>query len=142
MRKLLIVLLTSAWPCAFVLSSPVALADDGVTDLHTGSFDATWCNYKATIDIESKESGKWVFHGHIRIKQTDQYDEMWVEQYGDNSLRMIRYLEGTESGQTQVVQTNPPQEKVSKNGAHYALFTSQRGYGNGCDGTSSVINVT
>jgi hypothetical protein len=67
---------------------------------------------------------------------------MWVEQYDDNSLRMIRYLEGTESGQTQVVQTNPPQVKVSKNGAHYALFTSQRGYGNGCDGTTSVINVT
>jgi hypothetical protein len=83
-------LLTSAWPCAFVLSSPVAVADKG-TDLHAGSFDATWCNYKATIDIESKESGKWVFHGHIRIKQTDQYDVLWVEQYQDNSLRMIRY---------------------------------------------------
>jgi hypothetical protein len=139
MRKLLIVLLTSAWTPALVLMSPAALAD--VTDMQTGSFGGTWCNYPATFDIESKESDNWVFHGHIRIQQTSQYDAMSVEQRGDNSLLMTRYLEGAENGQTQVVQMNPPQEKVNKNGAHYALYTSQRGSGYGCVGTSSVMQV-
>jgi hypothetical protein len=133
--------MTSGATAAFVVTSPVALAGNDA-DMHVGSFDATWCNYSATIDIESKESGKWIFHGHIRIRQTDQYDVLWVEQYDDNSLRMIRYLEGTESGQMQTVQTNPPQEKSTESGAHYALFTSHRGYGVGCDGTSSTITVT
>ena len=76
------------------------------------------------------------------IKQTGQFDELWVEQYQDNSLRMIRTLQGTETGQTQTVQTNPPQEKVSDDGAHYALFTSNRGYGIGCDGTASSMIVS
>jgi hypothetical protein len=139
MRKLLSLLLASVWTLGFVCASPVALAD--VPDLHTGSFDGRWCNYDATVNIESKETGKWVFHGHILIKATGQFDELWVEQYDDNSLRMIRSLQGTETGQTQVVQTNPPQEKVDGNGAHYALFTSQRGYGIGCDGTQSSFYV-
>ena len=139
MRKLLIVLLTSAWTPALVLMSPAALAD--VTDMHTGSFGGTWCNYPATFDIESKESDNWVFHGHIRIQQTSQYDAMSVEQRGDNSLLMTRYLEGAETGQTQVVQMNPPQEKVNKKGVHFALYTSRSGSGYGCVGTSSVMQV-
>jgi hypothetical protein len=104
------------------------------TDMLIGSFAGKWCNYDARFDIETKETGRWIFRGRILIHETGQYDPVWIEQYDDDSLRIIRYLQGANLGQTQVVQTHPPQTNLNNN-----VFYSQQGYGYGCEGTSSFL---
>lgn len=107
-------------------------------DLLVGSYEGTWCNYKARFEIETREQNRWVFHGNILIHQTGQLDPLWIEQYSDNSLRIIRYLQGPRHGQTQVVQTYPPETHVRR-GRTYHVFRSQSSHGYGCSGTATEM---
>ncbi len=112
----------------------------GVSDLRVGNFGYQWCNYGATFQIQSKEPDKWVFHGKILIQETGQYDRLWIEQYEDNSLRIIRYLSGAHNGETQVVQTHPPQIKLN-NGKSVAEFREKAAYGVGAKGAITVFEI-
>ena len=115
-----------------VLGIGAARADTG--DFHTGKFDGLWCGYGVTFNIDSKEAGdRWVFNGTIFFPSYKQYDRLWIEQYGDNSLRMIRYLSGPGAGQTQVVQTYPPAIRQGEAGV-YADFQVQTANGPDCEG--------
>ncbi|MCW5719377.1 MAG: hypothetical protein KIS68_16285 [Bauldia sp.] len=124
--------------CAFTLPSAAAQGD-----MRLGSFTALWCNYNARIDIQSREGTSWIFHGRILIEATGQYDRIWIEQYSDNSLRMVRYLEGANAGATQTIQTHPPQTSVLPNRGPglFTTFASERDYGFGCEGTRSWIII-
>lgn len=104
------------------------------TDFLTGRFPGKWCNYDARFDIETQDAGTWVFHGRINILATGEYDPVWIEQYSDNSLRIIRYLQGANLGRTQVSQTYPPQTNVNNN-----VYYGQAGYGMGCEGTETIL---
>ena len=97
-----------SWRC-----SPRTVAVADTADMHLGT-NGTWCNYPARFDIQNRDGDSWVFHGRILIKETGQYDELWLEQYDNNSPRMIRYLGGdtTETGDVQTVQTAPPTTKL------------------------------
>lgn len=107
-------------------TSPVAHAADG--DLRLGTFDGVWCGYGATFHIERQDANSWVFHGHVSFDEHPDFDELWIEQYEDNSLRMIRYLSGEATGMTQTVQTHPPDFQVSG-----VAFTKQQSYGPDCE---------
>jgi hypothetical protein len=124
-----------AFACMLGTAAPAIAAD---SDMHLGSFDTLWCNYHARIDVQSQDPGTWVFRGKILIFSTGQYDPVWIEQYQDLSLRVIRYLQGPMLGETQVVQTHPPEEVFLSSGRRF-LFRGKRGYGFGCDGTRSDV---
>jgi len=134
MKKLILFMVFSI----LCLALPEFPAFAGEYDLQVGTYSGTWCNYAAKFHIESREGTDWIFRGHILIKKTGQYDNLWIEQYQDNSLRMIRYLTGAHSGQTQVVQTYPPEKKLIR-GSYRLVFTGKAGYGIGCGGTSTTL---
>jgi hypothetical protein len=130
MRRICALPLTIAWVSTSLLTAAVAAADE-VTDIHYGSFFARWCEYDAWLNLEHRDGDSWVFHGHIRIEKTGQFDELFVEQYDDNSLRIIRYLSGPEAGQIQTIQTYPPQVKMI-GGKQTAVFSAKSSDGPGC----------
>lgn len=113
----------------FLLGSNLAAA--GGVDLKVGSHPGYFCGYQVRYDIETQEPGRWVFHGKIWIRATGEYDPLWIEQYSNNSLRVIRYLQGANLGLTQVVQTNPPYETMRAPGAAVITIFETRDGGNG-----------
>jgi hypothetical protein len=123
---------------AFLAAISCALAAE--SDMRLGSFEANWCNYPARFDIQSREGSDWVFHGRVLIQSTGQYDPLWIEQYADNSLRIIRYLQGPDEGATQVVQTYGPEVRILQ-GQRFSQFRSQSSYGYGCEHTQSWVKI-
>ena len=120
--------------------APASSALAATGDFRTGTFSGRWCGYEATFDVTDQDG--WVFTGYILIESTGQYDPLWIEQYADNSLRVIRYLQGQHNGLTQVAQTYSPYQRVASNGNLYTRFEAEQGYGIGCDGnTDSRISV-
>ncbi|WP_375449393.1 hypothetical protein [uncultured Devosia sp.] len=116
---------------AFANMVPAHAAD---SDLKTGQYEGTWCGYSAVFDIAVKERRRWVFHGKIVFPTYDNLaDELWIEQYEDQSLRMIRYLSGTQEGWTQVIQTFAPEMHGSEAG-YAPTFTVERANGPDCEG--------
>lgn len=136
MRKSAHALVVAAVCSTTLLLNPGVAAADGVTDMRLGNFFAIWCNYDAHLNVESRDGDSWVFHGHIQIDRTGQVDELFVEQYEDNSLRIVRYLSGPEAGQVQTIQTHPPQVKMI-GGRQTAEFDSKNSYGVGCEYTKN-----
>lgn len=119
---------------AVALSASIAMvsaASAAIGDFRTGSFSGYWCSYDARFDIQSRDGNTWVFHGRLFLSATNQYDELWVEQYSDNSLRIIRYLSGQYQGQTQVIQTFSP-EQVIIGGVVMSAFSASSTAGPGC----------
>lgn len=115
---------------ALALSPTLAAAD--MFDMQVGSFIGTFCGYSARYDVDSQDSGTWIFHGRILIRDTGEYDPLWIEQYADNHLRIIRYLQGANLGLTQVVNTYPPQGLVLQDGPTALYETDRGGDGLGC----------
>lgn len=109
-------------------------------DMRTGSFEGAWCGHTSRFDIESREGNTWVFHGRILIHSTGEYDPLWIEQYADNSLRVIRYLQGANRGLTQVVQTHPPRENFS-GGVLLTVFEESYHGGFGCSGAMDFFDL-
>ena len=91
----------------------IAPARADTTDQHTGSSSGIWCGYGVTFGIDSREPGdRWVFDGTIYFANFKQYDRLWIEQYTDNSLRMIRYLSGP--GAARCRRSRPTRRRSSK----------------------------
>lgn len=109
-----------------LLTAP-ALAAPG--DFRLGTFGGAWCDHGATFTL-TERSG-WVFEGTIYLPSTGEVNRLWIEQYADNSLRMIRYLDGANSGRIQMVETNPPEFRVY-NGRPYVDFNAEEGGSLGC----------
>jgi hypothetical protein len=127
---------------AFCGTATSALADpERPEDMHTGSFSGTWCNYAAQFDLFSKKDD-WKFDGKIRIHKTNQYDRLWIRQYRDNSLQIIRYLSGEQDGQIQNVKTFPPQILRGNGGQQIARFKGAGGGGPGCKNARVEFNLT
>ncbi len=112
----------------------------GPSDMHLGGFFGSWCGVAARFDVQSKEPNLPVFYGRILILTSGQYDPMSLEQRGDYSLRITRYLSGPDDGKTQIVETHPPQEKAGAD-LVYALFQSRTTEGFGCKGLTSALNL-
>jgi hypothetical protein len=127
MNRILIALITLVGTSIAI--APVARAQSA--DLRLGTFGREWCGYAAAFNIESKEPDRWVFHGHVSFAHFPDVDELWIEQYEDDSLRMIRYLSGSQTGMVQTVQTHPP--KFLKNSVNFEKVTS---YGPDCEGAA------
>ena len=100
-------------------------------DLRESSiFEGNWCGYDAVFKIGKKRGNTWEFDGKILIKATGQSDRIWVEQYEDNHLRIVRYLSGDHTGKTQTVETYPP-ETLKRNGYSYVNFKVRNAWGVG-----------
>jgi|SRR5579871_63095 len=118
------------------LGGMAAAARAGDLDvLHAGSFRGVWCGYDATFDLTSrnKHTG-WLtaWDGKILIIQTGQYDQLFIGQNYDKSLRIVRYLTGSLAGSTQNVATFPPEIVRASDGETIAKFKGAAGGGPGC----------
>jgi hypothetical protein len=134
MRRLIQLILMAGFVALLTPSRGFALGD-----LHLGTFEGKWCNYPATFYVQRQDPDSWIFHGRVLIKSTQQYDQIRMEQRGDNSLYMVRYLTGDHAGKTQVVQTFSPEEfRYRDSGRLYFQFRSKIGYG-GCESTDTVM---
>jgi hypothetical protein len=115
-----------------------------------GKFTGKWMNNDAEYDmkaIEARRDGALIAHGFIKIKATGELHRFWVEQYKDKSIRMIRYLEGTKTGKTQVGHTHPP-EKLQDGGTYYANVKGDlrnqswiRTHGPGAEGERLMVTL-
>src|SRR5262245_46418479 len=94
--------------CAGLCNAEAAAAARGTDGFRVGSVQGSWGGYVARFDITSQRGDTWDFDGMIYIKATGQYDRITVRQYGDNHLRIVRYLSGKNAGSTQKVYTYPP----------------------------------
>ncbi len=99
------------------------------TDMRLGTFKGNWCGSKAEFVI-TKQIANRKFQGTVEILSTKQVDTIEIQQYGDNSLQMVRYLSGEHDGKIQVTRTHPP-EILSIAGKRTANFPtkSTRGLG-------------
>ena len=137
MRKLLLALGFAA--AALTAGSTDAFA--GKRDLRVGMYEGTWCGYPVTYDIRRKEDDRWVFHGRLIFHTyNDMTDKLWIEQYGDQSLRMIRYLSAENEGKTQVVQTYTPVMHLVGS-TEYPTFKVQEANGPDCPGKKTVLDL-
>lgn len=109
-----------------VLAALPSLAADG--DMKLGTFGVAFCGARAEFQVTSREGKRWVFDGMILITDTGQYDELTIAQFSDDSLRITRRLDGTNSGPRQTVETDPP---VFENGS--AVWRAEIGRGAGCN---------
>ena len=122
------------------LTGTTTFAQAGPEDLRVGSFSGTWCGYKATFELTSKNDA-WEFNGKIRIEKTGEYDRLFIRQNNNDSLRIIRYLSGANTGSSQNVLTFPPQVKSNSNGV-YATFAGASGGGPGCKNAPVLFILT
>lgn len=103
----------------------------GDIDLRNGTFRSNWCGSDARITLVRRPGDDFIFDGTVLIESTGQVDKVFVRQLEDDSLHMVRYLSGAQSGQTQVMQTHPPQLLKREDGKTVASFNTKRTYGYG-----------
>ena len=116
------------------LLSTQAIAAEG--DMKAGSWGGVFCGAPATYEVQPDTSGEWVFEGKIEIRDTGEYDRLTVKQYSDNSLRIMRYLSGENTGKKQWARTGPPKFS-KKDGKRCATFSANTGNGFGCHNTGN-----
>jgi len=99
-------------------------------DLRAGTFRGNWCGSVAEFIIKNQPGEDWKFEGTVEILSTGQVDPITVQQLKNNSLHMVRSLSGKHEGQSQVMQTHPP-ETLSIGGIRTVNFAARRteGYG-------------
>ena len=115
-----------------------------LSDLRTGTFHGKWCGYTAIYKLKQRQGDKWVFTGKIEFPGYPGEDTFWVEQYEDNSLRMVRTLgprSGAE-GKKQSAQTFPPDLRASEDGSTYAYYKAESHGGIDCEAASDSVNIT
>lgn len=120
---------------AILLSGGIARAAS--SDMITGVFKGTWCGYRATFNVDWKEDGKWIFHGTLYFPDYHQTDELWIEQYDDDSLRMSRTLPG---GRKQSAQVPPPVDHPGADGGFWQFSTKQTG-GPDCNKKRTAFSI-
>ncbi len=99
-------------------------------DLREGTFQGNWCGSSAEFTIKKQKGEDWKFEGTVKIFSTRQVDPITIEQLGDNSLHMVRFLSGQFKGKTQVTQTHPP-ETFSSGNKMIVNFPTRRTFGYG-----------
>ncbi len=107
-------------------------------DLRVGSFQGNWCGLPARFDIQQKIGNTWKFKGKIWIKATGQYDKIEIEQFADNSLRIVRFLAGEHNGKHQTLSTHRP-ETLLKNGHKTVNYRAKQGYGIGTNNLGHLL---
>lgn len=122
MRKILLA-------CLFACFAAQDAAAEG--DLKSGTFNGRFCGVPARFEVTWRNNGTWLFDGRILIRDTGEYDRLLIEQYNDNSLKIVRYLGGHNTGKRQWAFTGPPAMKLV-NGIRYLHFTASRGNGVAC----------
>ena len=119
----------------FAFFATSAIAAKG--DMTVGSFGTIFCGAPATFEVQTKASDSWVFEGEILIRDTGEHDALRITQNDDNSLRIVRYLSGDNTGKRQTVRTSPP-KFVVKGGTRFAAFSASKGSGVGCNNQGAV----
>jgi hypothetical protein len=139
MKRLSIAVLTSLVGM-LITCPPLAHADPN--DMRTGVFKGYWCGYSAEYHVDSKDDGdRWVFHGRLTFYEYPGLaDELWIEQYGNNAMRMIRYLSGEQEGATQVVETLPP-VPPSAGERKGVVYRRDFSHGVDCEGPDKPTNL-
>jgi len=99
-------------------------------DLREGTFRGNWCGSVAEFVIKKQKGEDWKFEGTVEILSNGQVDRLTVEQVQNNSLHMVRFLSGKHEGDTQVMQTHPP-ETLSVGGKLTVNFPTRRTFGYG-----------
>lgn len=129
-------------PILAVTVTATASAAAELSDMRPGTFAGIWCGYQAEFRVSSQESGKWIFHGTVFFPEYDQADELWIEQYDDQSLRMTRTLGDNTGakGRKQMTQTRPPLLRSGNNG-DYALYESESTGGIDCENRKTRMMV-
>lgn len=111
------------------LASQASQAGD--IDMRDGTFRSNWCGSDARITLVRRPGPEFIFDGTVLIESTGQIDKIFARQLEDDSLYMVRYLSGKDSGQTQAMQTHPPQLLKREDGKTVASFNTKRTYGPG-----------
>lgn len=127
---------------SILLATSTASFAAELSDMRRGTFSGIWCGYQAEFRVTSQDSGTWIFRGTVFFPEYDQADELFIEQYSDQSLRMTRTLganTGAE-GRKQMAQTHPPQLNSGGNG-DYALYESESTGGIDCENRRTRITV-
>lgn len=115
-------------------------AQAGRGDMHVGQFNGQFCNKFATYEIRKKVPGRRMFKGRVILHESGRHDDVVIEQYRDKSIRIIRYLSGSDTGKLQSVQTYPP-AFMKRDGNRYARFEGTRQGGPGCPSGSAQLNM-
>jgi hypothetical protein len=98
-------------------------------DMRTGSFFGQWCGgFQVRYDVTDRIGDTWEFNGRLAI--ADQYDHIRITQFADNSIAIVRYLNGDYHGQVQTLRTTTPLH-LFRNGVLFSKFQG-RGTGPGC----------
>lgn len=109
-------------------------------DMHTGQFNGQFCNQHATYEIRKKTPGRRIFRGRVIIHDTGRHDDVVIEQFRDKSLKITRYLSGSDTGKAQWVYTFPP-AFMKRDGNRFARFDGTRREGFNCPSGSAQINM-
>lgn len=103
----------------------------GDIDMRNGTFRSNWCGSDAKITLVRRPGSDFIFDGTVTIESTGQVDKLFARQLEDDSLYMVRYLSGANTGKTQAMQTHPPQLLKREDGKIVANFATKKTYGDG-----------
>ena len=100
-----------ALPLLLLAASPATAKYDGPR-FDVATYNGSFCGYTAQFHLEQPDTAKLpkrhAFYGNITFTGFPGSNRLWIEQYKDGSLRIIRYLEGANAGQIQLVDTLKP----------------------------------
>jgi hypothetical protein len=103
MREVLLAL-----PLVLLAVSPATAKYNG-PKIDVADYRGTFCGYTAQFHLDQADTAKLpkrhAFYGNITFTGFPGSNRLWIEQYKDGSLRIIRYLEGANAGQIQLVNT-------------------------------------
>lgn len=119
------------------LLSSAAFAE--TPDFKVGMFQGTWCGYSAVFNIQYQRGDTWEFDGFVSFPDYPEYagteDRFHVEQYADNSLKMVRILDGNQG--KQIVKTSTPRYDANTDSYVWRKRTSS---GVDCVGKSTFFH--
>lgn len=118
----------------FALAIAAGQAHAANGDFKLGTFGTMFCGAPASFEVTARRNQDWEFDGKIAIRDTGEYDQLFVKQMNDNSLVIVRYLSGRHTGQQQQVRTSPPKFLREANAAAWpaAADNAMTGDGAGC----------
>jgi hypothetical protein len=99
-------------------------------DMREGTFVGNWCGLEAVFTLKASDKKKYKFEGTVFLPATRQKDKITVQQLEDYSLYLVRSLSGTHAGETQGMQTHPP-ERLVINGKTVVNWPAKKTYGYG-----------
>jgi len=89
-------------------ASPATAKYNG-PNIDIATYTGLFCGYTAQYHLDQPDAAKLpkrhAFYGNITFTGFPGSNRLWIEQYKDGRLRIIRYLEGPNAGQIQLVDT-------------------------------------